>query len=124
MIQRLNESQHVTSGSVVHVAAWFVGFGFQSEFQIVFLIQSILAQKVHRFARTLDSCDGVLGCIGFRPFAASPEDINLCTEFNAQIDGVHRFLQSIRAHFRIISGKCTILENRVCEQVGGRHRDD
>ena len=39
-------------------------------------------------------------------------------------DGVHRLVQCISAHFGIIRCECTILENRITEQIGGRHWHD
>ena len=124
MVEGGDESQHVTGGWVVDIAARFVGLGFEREFQIIFLIERIFAQEVHRFAVAFDGFDRALARIRFGAFASAPEDVDLRAEFHAQVNGVHRLLQGIGAHFWIVGGESAILEDRVAEQVGGRHRDN
>ena len=57
-------------------------------------------------------------------FAPAPEDVHLRAELDAQVDGVQGLLQGIGAHLRVIAGEGAILEDRVAEQVGGRHGHD
>ena len=56
--------------------------------------------------------------------APAPEDVHLCAQFHAEVNGVHRLLQGIRPHFRVVAGERAIFESRMGEEVGGRHRDD
>ncbi len=124
MIERLEERQHVTGSRVVDVAARFVGLGFQRELEIILLVQNILTQEVHCLPRTLDGNDRVFGGVGLGPLAPAPEHIDLRAQLHTQVDGVHRFLQCIGAHFRVIGCKRAVLEGWVREQVGRRHGDD
>ena len=62
--------------------------------------------------------------VGLGAFAPAPEDVDLGAELHAQVDGVHGLLQGIGAHLGVVAGEGAILEDRVAEQVGGRHRHD
>ncbi len=119
-----DEGQHVPGGRVVDVAARFVGLGFQGKLQVIFLIEGVFAQEVHRLAAALDGIHRALAGIGLGAFAPAPEDIDLRAELHAQVNGFHRLLQGIGAHLGIVAGESAVLEDRVAEQVGGRHGDD
>ena len=60
---------------------------------------------------------------GLRYFFHGRLRAQLRAELHAQVDGFHRLLQRVGAHFGIVTGECAILEDGVIEQVGGRHRD-
>ena len=122
MIEGSDEGQHMAGGWVIHIRTRFVGLGFQCKFQAILLFKHIFTQKVYSFAGAFDRIQRILACVCFGPFSSTPKYIDFCSEFHAQVDGVHRLLESVRTHVRVVGCKCTILEHRIAEQVGGCHR--
>ena len=67
------------------------------------------------------SC-GFLAGVGFDAFAPAPEDEHFRAQFDALVDAADHLLQGVGAHLRVVRGERAILERRVGEQVGRRHR--
>ncbi len=67
---------------------------------------------------------GFLVGIAFDAFAAAPEDINLRAQFGAEIHRPHRLLNRVSADFGVVAGERAVLEDRIGEEIGRRHRDD
>ena len=124
MIKRGNKSQHVTGGGIIDIAARFVGFGFQGKLQIILLIQDIITQEVYRLSVALNGFHRVFTRIRFSALTPTPENVDFRSKFHAQVDGVHRLLESIRAHPGVVGCERAVFENGITKQVGGRHRDD
>ena len=124
MIEGGDETQHVTGGGQIDVSARLVGLGFQRELQVVALVSHVFAQEVQRLAETLARVQWVLGRVALCALAAAPEDVDLGPQLDAQVNGVHRLVQGVGAHLGVVGRERTILESRVTEQVGGRHRHD
>ena len=111
----------MSGGGVIHVAARFVRFGFQGKFQVIFLVQHVIAQEVHSFPVALDGRQRALGGICFRTFPPAPEDIHLGTKLRTQVNRLHGFLDGIGAHFGIVGCERAILEDWIIKQVGCSH---
>jgi hypothetical protein len=88
VIEGLDKSQHVTCGGIIDVSSRFIGLGLQCKFQITAAIEDLCAPEIYRFARALDGCDGIFAGISLCPFSTSPKNINLGSQFYAQIYGL------------------------------------
>ena len=98
-VEGFDEGEHVAGGGEVDVAARFVGFGFEGEAVVVVLVHGVLAEEVECVAEVFEAAGGVFAGVGFRPFAAAPEDIGFGAEFRTKVHGGHGFLQGIgRGH--------------------------
>ena len=65
---------------------------------------------------------GFLRGVGFGALAAAPEHVDLRAELHAEVDAAHRLLQGVGADARVVGGERAVLEDRIAEQVGRRHR--
>jgi len=89
----------------------------------VTLITHIFTEEIHRFANPLNGTAGIATCFYLSSFTTTPEDISLSTQFDPEIDSLHRFLQGKRPYFRVVGSKSTVFEDGMGEQVGGCHGD-
>ena len=124
MIKGVDERQHVSRRRQEDIATGFIGLGFEGKLQINLLIQDIITQEIHRLTIALDGFHRVFTRIRFSALTPTPEDVDFRSKFHAQVDGVHRLLESIRAHPGVVGCERAVFENGITKQVGGRHRDD
>ena len=89
VIQRLDKSQHRARCGQVDVAARFVGFGFQGEFETatissaVALVNDVLGEEIHRLTEPFTGVQRIFTRIRFRAFPPAPENINLGSQLHA-----------------------------------------
>ena len=124
VVQRRDEPEVAAGDGKVHVAAGLVGLGLEGELVVVLAIDAVFGQEVHRLAEALDRFDRALRGIAFNAFAAAPEHVNLRAELGPEVHRTHRLLDGIRPHLGVVAGERAVFEDRVAEQVGGRHRDN
>ena len=84
----------------------------------------VFAEEVDRLAESLDRFDRVLGGVAFDAFAAAPEDVDLRAELRPEIHRPHRLLNRVSADAGVVAGERAVLEDRIGEEIGRRHRDD
>ena len=108
----------------IDVAARLVGLGLERELEIVALRDIVPGQEVQALAEPLHAVAGILAGVGLRAFAPAPEHVDSRAQLRAEVHGAHGLLQGVRAHFGIVGRERAVLEDRVGEQVRGRHRHD
>ncbi len=122
VVERLDEAEEGAGGRQVDVVARLVGLGLEREHQVVLPVLDVVGQEVERVAEALAGVERVLGGVALDALAAAPEHVDLGAELDAEVDRVHRLLQRVGPHARVVRGEGAVLERRVAEQVGGGHR--
>jgi hypothetical protein len=97
--------------------------GLAREHEVVRPVLYVTGQEVERVPEALQGLDRVLAGVGLHALAPAPEDVDLRPQLHAEVDRVHRLLQRVGAHARVIRRERAVLERRIAEQVGGGHRD-
>ena len=103
--------------------ARLVGLGLEGEDEVVLPVLDVVGEEVEGVAEALAGLERVLGGVALDALAAAPEDVHLRPELDAEVDGVHRLLQGVGAHPRVVGGEGAVLESGVAEEVGGGHGD-
>ena len=65
-----------------------------------------------------------LAAIVLGALAAAPEDVDAGAELGGQVDVAHRLADGRAPHAAVVGRERAVLEGRVAEQVGRRHRHD
>jgi hypothetical protein len=107
---------------VVDIAARLVRLGLQREAVAVALVLAVGAQEVECLAEARQRLARVLGRVALDALAAAPEHIGRRAKLGAQVHGAHGLLEGVGAHAGVVAGEGAVLEGRVKEQVGRRHR--
>ena len=75
-----------------------------------------------RVAEALDRLDRVLRRVDFGALASAPEHVGARAQLHAQIHRAHRLLHGVGADAGVVRRERAVLEHRIGEQVGRRHR--
>ena len=106
------------------VAARLVRLGLDGEPNVVAVVDRVLRQHVDALGVARERRPDVLGRVGLGAFAPTPEHVGLRAEFDGKVEVAHDLAQCVAANRAVVAGEATVLEHRVGEQVGGRHRHD
>ena len=124
VLQLIDEGNGVTDGWEQDVSAWLIGLGFDSEAQVVALVDHVLTQQIDPFLVSLERITDVLGGVHLRAFAPTPHHVGGHTELGRIVDIAPGLGNGQPSHVAVVGREGTILEHRVGEQVGRHHRGD
>ena len=122
--ERRDEAQVRAGRRHVDVAARLVGLGLEREAISVLPVDGVLAEIVHRLAQALDGLVRAAAGIRFGSLASAPQHERLGAQLGAQIHRAHRLLHRVRTHARVVGSEGSVAEDRIVEEVHGRHRHD
>ena len=124
VVQGLNEGQCVAHGRQEGVAAGLIGLGLDGEADVVALVLDVAREEVQCLAVALECVLRLLGCGRFHTFASTPEDVRRRAELGGNVEIAHRLRDRVAAYISIVGCEGAILEERVPEEIGRRHRAD
>ena len=124
VVEGLDEAEEGAGGRQVDVVPRLVGLGLEGEDEVVLPVLDVVGQEVERVAEALAGLERALGGVALDALAAAPEHVDLRPELDAEVDRVHRLLQRVGPHARVVGRERAVLERGVAEEVGGGHRDD
>ena len=123
IVERVDEREHVPDRRQEDVAARLVRLGLEREPQVVPLRRHVVAQEVQRVAKPAASLPADPSPRSVSDaLASAPEHVRLGAELDAEVDRVHRLLERVRAHARVVAGERAVAEHRIAEEVRRRHR--
>src|SRR4026207_33094 len=116
-IESRNEPQHGACSRQIDIPTWLIRFRFERETIVVALIDRVFAKEVQSFAIPLQCFARIFRGIYFSAFPSTPENVNMRTQFGAEVHRPHRLLQRVQPHLWIARSKSSILKNRVVEEI-------
>ena len=124
MLEHLNEGHRVTDGRQEGVAARLVRLRLDREAQVVALVLGVSAQEVEGLLEPVERIARLLARGALDALTAAPEHIRRSAELSSHVDVAHGLLDRHPTHRTVVRREGAVLEHRMPEQVGRRHRAD
>ena len=122
VLQRLDEGERVSDRREEHVAAGLVRLRLEREAEAVSLVDDVPAEEVERFLETVERGAEVLGRVGLRTLASSPEHVRAGPQLGGEVDVAHDLADREAADVAVVAREGAVLEDRMREQVRREHR--
>ena len=104
------------------VAARLVRLRLERDLHRVALLGDVRAARVDRLGVAVERGGDVLRRVALHALAPAPHHEHRGAELRAEVDRVERLAQRVPADLRVVGGERAVLEDRLREQVGRRHR--
>jgi hypothetical protein len=122
-LQGADEPQRVADRRQQDVAARLVGLGLDREPDAVALLGHVLAEQVQALLVAVQRGPHVLGRVVLRALAAAPQHVGVRAQRRRQVDVAQHLAQGVAAYRPVVGREPAVLEDRVLEEVRGRHGD-
>jgi hypothetical protein len=124
MLQRGDEAEHRAGRRQVDVAPRLVRLGLEREAELIAAVDAEARQPVQGIAEALQREQRILAGLGLDTLAPTPEHVGRGAELDAELDRARRLLQGEGAHAGVVAREGAVLEDRIAEEIGRRHRHD